>query len=116
MILRTSLFVSAVAITMASTPALAGEIFERLNTPPRFVLKSTKTPEQLELCAADSISEFGTQAAFRDGPNRTVVTSGKLGKVFAALALNRTPEGTTISGHVHPAVDDKVRVALGACL
>lgn len=97
-----------------------GEIAERLAAPPSFTLTTAKHPEDLELCVADAVSAITTPAAFRDGPNRTVVTGSityMSTKVIVTVELNGSPSGTSIVGKVMgKSYDDRLRGRIERCL
>lgn len=100
--------------------AQTGEIAERLAKPPLFVLESGKSPDRLELCVADVISNNFTAAAFPDGPDRTVVV-GSLNVQFhsgvpIAVELLRTPTGTKVIARLQGKGNARIQTGIQACL
>lgn len=100
--------------------AQPGEIAERLAKPPSFILDSAKSPDRLELCVADVISNNFTAAAFRDGPDRTVVV-GSLNIQFhsgvpIAVEMLRTPTGTKVIARLQGKGNARIQTGIQACL
>lgn len=100
-------------------PHPIGEIGERLRDQPSFTLTSRKQPADLEFCVADVLSRVATPAAFRDGPNRTIVIATLTGfsqKIVATVELNGAPQGTTIVGRIMgKGWDDRIHQRVAAC-
>src|SRR4051812_17442434 len=76
-------------------PLPRGEIQQRLDKDPNFTFQTSRKPIDLEFCIADVLSKMAEPAAFRDGPNRSIVIANALGKVVGAVELNGSPGGTT---------------------
>lgn len=109
-----------ISLLIAFAAAQSGEIAERLAKPPSFVLESAKSPDRLELCVADVISNNFTAAAFRDGADRTVVV-GSLNFQFhngvpIAVELLRTATGTRVIARLQGKGNARIQAGLEACL
>lgn len=113
------LILISLLVILAAT-AQPGEIAERLAQPPSFVLESAKSPDRLELCVADVISNNFTAAAFHDGPDRTVVV-GSLNIQFhngvpIAVELLRMPIGTKVIARLQGKGNARIQTGIQACL
>jgi hypothetical protein len=103
------------------TPAFADANFrEQLAKPVVATFTSSKTPQQMELCAADAIGESLLPIAFDDG-NAGVVLFGfrglmAAGTVWRVVSLIRTDNGTRIELRTRTSQpDENLAAALRNC-
>jgi hypothetical protein len=109
------------ATAFAGTPAHSdANLRKQLSRPPVAVFISAKSPDQIELCAADVVGRSSFPAAYSDGKGGLVIFgfAGMMGPgtVNQTISLIRTNSGTQIEVRTRAnQVDEKLIGLLREC-